>query len=175
AIKTDLEALKGLNGCWAILHLPRGNHYVVLANIDDKYVRLIDLDKNKFYYRNRIEHFDGIWANAALIVDDGPIGIKGNFARIDDGRLREITGAENCQSCTNKIQNSGDSACQEVFGDCGGCYTTYYKRYGCESASSGSCYESSMLGSKSQPCIIDADLDCSGDGEWTGSSISACK
>lgn len=177
AIKTDLEALKGLNGCWAILHLPGDNHYVVLANIDDKYVRLIDLDKNKFYYRNRVEHFGSIWANAVLIVGDGPIGIKGNFARIDDSRLREITGAENCQSCTDKIQNSGDSSCPDngVPGSCGGCYTTYYERYGCERASSGSCYESSMLGSKSQPCIEDEDLDCSGDGEWTGSSIEACK
>jgi len=175
AVKTNLESLKGLNGCWAILHLPRGNHYVILANIDDNYVRLIDLDKNNFYYRNGIEHFDGTWANEALIVADEPIAIKSNFARIDDGRLREITGAANCQSCTDIILNSGDSPCQEVGGDCGGCYTIYYKRYGCESASSGNCYESSMLGSISQQCIEDEDLDCSEDGEWTASSIEACK
>ncbi|MCK4784367.1 MAG: hypothetical protein KAV87_11495 [Desulfobacteraceae bacterium] len=179
AVKTDLETLKVLGNCQTILHLPRGNHYVVLGNIDDKYVRLIDLDKNNFYYRYSIGHFDSVWGNAALIVGDGPIGIKGNFARIDDGQLREITGAENCQSCTKKIQNSGDSACPDngVPGSCGGCRTIYYERYGCERASSGSCYEYSMLGSKSQVCGTDPNdfSKCAGDGEWTASSIEACK
>lgn len=181
AVKTDLDTLKELNGCLAILHLPGDNHYVVLANIDDEYVRLIDLDKNKFYYRNRVEHFDSIWDNAVLIVGDGPIGIKGNFARIDDGWLREITGAENCQSCTDQIQSSEEFSCPDngVPGSCGGSHTIYYVRYGCEPASSGSCYENSILGSKSEVCIEDDNnpegVNCIGDGEWTSSSISVCK
>jgi hypothetical protein len=180
AVKTDLEALRTLDGGQAILHLAGENHYVVLGNIDDKYVRLIDLDKKKFYYRETIDRFSTLWDGTALVVDNGPLTMKGHFAKIDDARLRKITGAENCQSCTEQIQSSEEFSCPDngVPGSCGGSHRIYYERYGCESASSGSCSESSMVGSESESCIEDDNdpegADCIGDGEWTSSSIEAC-
>jgi hypothetical protein len=177
AVKTNLETLKALGKCQAILHLPRDNHYVMFANIDDKYVRLIDLDSNYFYYRNSIEHFDTIWDNAALVIADEPIVLKGNVARIDDGQLCEIIGAAKCQSCNTKIQDACDAGCSEATGVCGA-HTIYYERWSCGSSGSGSCSESSMIGSKTEPCIDDPNdpnFSCIGNGNWTSSPISACE
>jgi hypothetical protein len=180
AVKIDLETLKTLRDSYAILHLPEVNHYVVLGNIDDEYARLIDLDKNNFYYRSRIEHFNAIWDNTALLIANRPIVLKGNFARIDERQLREIIGAADCQTCTKKIQDSNDVPCASpVAGSCGGDHIIYYERYGCEAAPSGSCSEKDMVGHKSEPCIIDPNdpngISCIGKGEWTSYNIQACK
>jgi len=181
AAKTDLETLKTLGDCQVILYLPMDNHYLVLGNIDDKYVRLIDLDDNRFYYRNRTDYFSTIWDGTALVIANGPIAMKGYFARIDNARLRELIGAAECQSCTDLIQAGGDSPCPDPgpFGTCGGDNTIYYDRYGCEASTSGSCSEGGLVGSVSEPCIVDPDdytgKTCIGYGSWTSSSISACR
>jgi hypothetical protein len=181
AVKTDLEALRTLDGGQAILHLAGEDHYVVLGNIDDKYVRLIDLDKRNFYYRQTIDRFSTLWDGTALVVDNGSLTMKGPFAKIDDARLRKITGAENCQSCTDQILSDAEFPCPDngVPGSCGGAHTIYYERYGCEEASSGSCSENNYVGSESEPCIEDDNdptgNDCIGNGEWTAHAISACQ
>ena len=174
AVKTDLGALRELDDGWIILHLPVKNHYVVLANIDDEYVRLIDLDQNNFYYRNTIEYFESIWDNVALVVNKGPILMKGNFAKINDSLLVDIMGAANCQSCTDKIQESRDFPCDSSGGDCGS-HDIVYERWSCESAASGSCFESGMIGSESENCEEDSEsFDCVGEGDWTSYYIQAC-
>jgi hypothetical protein len=178
AVRTDLETLKTYEDCQIILHLPTINHYVVLGNTDNEYVRLIDLDKNNFYYRDRIEHFNRIWEGTALIVSDGPIAVKNCFAKIDNNQLRGIIGADNCQTCTDPIQSSANFPCPDpVAGTCGGSHVTYYKRLGCEPGSSGDCKESDKLGSTSTPCGDDPfDPEaCIGVGDPTSYYISACE
>lgn len=178
AVKTDLKTLKTYGDCQIILHLPRTNHYVVLGDIDDEYVRLIDLNKNSFYYRNRADYFSTIWNGTALIVSDRPVDMKNRFARIDDNRLRKIMGADNCQTCSNCIQGHAESPCPDMsaYGYCGGVHTIYYRRYGCESASAGNCVESNMVGSIYEACGYGTYPDeCVGSGDWTSSYISACK
>ncbi|MCX5638400.1 MAG: cysteine peptidase family C39 domain-containing protein, partial [Planctomycetota bacterium] len=178
AVKIDLETLKTLRDSYAILHLPEVNHYVVLGNIDDEYARLIDLDKNNFYYRDSIEHFDSIWDGTALVIANKSFAMKGNFARIGNSQLCEIIGAAQCQQCNTKIQTADDFPCKYVGGDCSTHIITY-TRYGCGPASSGSCSETNMIRSVTEPCIIDPNdpngASCIGYGEWTSSStISAC-
>ena len=175
AIRTDLQSLKVLDDCQVILHLPGNDHYVVLGDIDDKYVRLIDLDKNNFYCRDSVEHFDSIWDNTALIVGNGPTA-KGHLAKIDDGQLREIIGAAECQECNTQIESSGTASCSNpVPGSCGGNYMIFYERWGCGTSDWGSCYESGLLHYEEQPCVEDENLDCVGYGEWTAYDIDACR
>ena len=177
AVKADLETLKTYGNCQVILHLPGINHYVVLGDIDDEYVRLIDLDKNNFYYRNRIGHFSEIWDGTALIVSDGPIAMKSRFAKIDDNRLQEIIGAENCMQCTKVLQGSSNSPCPDMsaYGRCTGLHTKYFLRKGCEDGSSGSCVESDKIAKETEPCVYGSDPDtCVGSGEWTSYKMKAC-
>ncbi|MHC4499311.1 MAG: cysteine peptidase family C39 domain-containing protein [Planctomycetota bacterium] len=44
AVKTDIQTLKNLKGCQAILHFPEPGHYAVLAYIDEEYAWIVDLD-----------------------------------------------------------------------------------------------------------------------------------
>ncbi|HUT30587.1 MAG TPA: cysteine peptidase family C39 domain-containing protein [Sedimentisphaerales bacterium] len=171
AVKTDLKGLGTLDDCQVILHLPQDNHYVVLAGIDDKYVRLIDLDRNTFYYRNHISHFENIWDGAALVVFNKPTAALSGLARIEDNRLGQITGA--CESCTDVIQVSSTSGCGSS--PCGGTEVHQLLRKGCESAASGSCSESSMATQESAPCAISSSTGLCEPGSFTESgSIWAC-
>jgi hypothetical protein len=172
AVKTDLEGLKTLNDCQIILHLPHDNHYAVLAGIDDKYVRLIDLDRNTFYYRNHISHFQNIWDSTALVVFNKPTAAVAGLARIPEDQARKIVGA--CEQCTDIIQTSSTDGCDSS--PCGGTEVHIFQRKGCESASSGSCSESDMPTKESSPCIVNTSTgNCNPNGTWTESgSISAC-
>jgi hypothetical protein len=172
AVETDLETLKTLRDCQVILHLPRDNHYVVLAGIDDKYVRLIDLDTNQFYYRNNIKHFENIWDNTALVVSNRPTPALSGLARIDDSRLHEIVGAA-CEQCNTTIQTASTSAC--VLTPCGSTELHVFLRKGCGSASYGTCSESDMPTQEQAPCAPSSSTgDCT-PGTFTESgSIWAC-
>jgi hypothetical protein len=171
AVKTDLEGLRSLDNCQVILHLPQDNHYVVLASIDNKYVRLIDLDRNTFYYRNNISHFENIWDSTALVVFNKPTAALGGLARIEDNRLHEIMGA--CEQCTDTIQNSSTSGCGS--NPCGGSERNYFLRKGCESASSGTCSESDMATREDAPCSVNSStLECEPGSFTESGSISAC-
>jgi hypothetical protein len=171
AVETDLAALRKLSDCQVVLHLPRDNHYVVLAGIDDEYVRLIDLDRNEFYYRNNIKYFENMWDNVALVVSNRPAAALSGLARIADSRLHKIIGA--CEDCNVTIQRARSDGCDT--NPCGGSELHIFLRKGCGPASSGSCSESDMPTQEEAPCGVDADTGDCAPGRFTESgSISAC-
>jgi len=171
AVETDLKGLKGLRDCQIILHLPQDNHYVVLAGIDEKYIRLIDLDRNAFYYRNHISHFGNVWSGTALVLFNRPTVALGRLTPIEDNRLHEIRGA--CEQCTDILQTASSDGCDSS--PCGGSELHIFLRKGCESASSGSCSESTLSTQEEAPCAVNSStLQCE-PGTFTESgSISAC-
>jgi hypothetical protein len=174
AVKTDIETLKSLNGCEAILHIPGKKHFVALEAIDDKYVWTIDLAGNKFYYRTDIDFFGMDWTEGtALLISNSPI--VGEFAEIDNQQLQTITGAAG-YSCTRLLQTYNVIFCDYVAGECGGIYEEYYTRYGCELAATGSCSSAKMIRFTTSPCILDPyDLyNCDVTGEWTAYYMRAC-
>ena len=166
AAKTDLATLKALGEHQIILHLPLENHYVVLGNIGDDYVRLIDLENNDFYYRRRIEQFESVWGNTALIVSNRGVTHKGGFARIDEGLLTEIVGAANCQECNTKIQDANEHSCDPSTWPCRGYHEEIIERWGCASSATatGPCFESDIPGSLKETCVSDSNDNCVGDG-----------
>jgi hypothetical protein len=174
AVKTDVQTLKSLHGCEAILHIPGKKHFVVLEAIDDKYVWTIDLASNKFYYRTDIDFFGMDWTEGtALLISSSPIA--GEFTEIDNWQLQTITGAAG-YSCTRLLQTYNVIHCSYVGGSCEGTYYEYLTRYGCEAATSGSCSMSVMLRYKKTPCIEDPydPLACTVTGEWTCYYMRAC-
>ena len=78
AVKTNINTLKNLKGCKAILHFPGKKHFVVVDRIDDKYVWIIDFSSAKFYDRTDISFFDMDWTER-----DGITGLKA----ADSGRF----------------------------------------------------------------------------------------
>lgn len=176
AVKTDIQTLKNLNGCKAILHIPGENHFVVLDHIDDQYVWLVDLASNNFYYRKDINFFGMDWTDGnALLISDKPIQINGNFTEISDAQLRSIIGAAG-YSCTRLFQEYDVVFCSYIFGECGGYYEEYFERWGCETAPSGSCYYYRMIRYMDFPCINDPYYpdDCTVTGEVTFYFMWAC-
>jgi hypothetical protein len=172
AVKTDIESLKKLNGCKAILHIPGKNHFVVLESIDDKYVWTIDLANNKFYYHTDIDFFGMDWTEGtALLVSNQPIMDK--FTEINDGELQTIIGSG--YSCTRLLQEYDVVFCTYIGGICGCNYEEYYTRYGCESGT-GSCSGSKMVRYAETPCILDPfyPIGCTVTGEWTCYYMRAC-
>ena len=174
AVKTDIQTLKSLNDCKVILHIPKKNHFVVLGDIDDKYVCSIDLTKNKFYYRTDVGFFGMDWSEGtALLISNTPI--TGKFFDIKDGELRTIIGGSG-YSCTNLLQEYDVVYCSYVGGECGDYYELYWERWGCEAAPSGSCSNSRMISSAESPCINDPYYPegCTITGEWTCYDTRAC-
>lgn len=173
-VKLDIQMLKSLYGCEVILHIPKKNHFVVLGDIDDRYVFSIDLAKDKFYYRTDVGFFGMDWTEGiALLISDNPIA--GKFVDIDYGELRTIIGGSG-YSCTNLLQEYDVSFCSYFGGECGGYYEVYWERWGCEAAPSGSCSSSRMLGCAESPCIEDPynPWSCDITGEWTCYDMRAC-
>ncbi len=177
AIKTDIQTLKSLSGCEIILHIPGKNHFVVLEDIDAKYVWSIDLASNKFYYCTDVNFFEKMnWAKGtAFLVSNQPIQLQGNFTEIDDSQLHNVIGGEG-YDCTELLQEYDVEYCDDAFGECGGSYVEYEERWGCEEAPSGSCAGSRMLSSQESPCEEDPyDPEvCDVTGEWTCYYMRAC-
>jgi ABC-type bacteriocin/lantibiotic exporter with double-glycine peptidase domain len=92
ALKTDIETLKGLGDYQVIVYLSQQNHFVVLAGVDAEFIRLIDMDNNRFYYRQSLDCFKSAWDGTALIVANEPVELKGWFAKIDKNVLQRIVG-----------------------------------------------------------------------------------
>ncbi|KPK35546.1 MAG: hypothetical protein AMJ65_17315, partial [Phycisphaerae bacterium SG8_4] len=102
AVTTDIETLRGLSGCEAILHMPKKNHFVTLGDVDSEYVWSIDLAHARFCYRTDIGRFGADWSEGtALLISDSPITDKLND--IDDSGLNAITGGAGF-ACTNLLQ-----------------------------------------------------------------------
>jgi hypothetical protein len=177
AVKTDVQTLKSLGGCEAILHIPGKNHFVVLAGIDSQYVWCIDLVGDEFLYRTDLNFFGMDWTEGtALLISNEPIQIQGNFAEITDAQLHNIIGSSG-YTCTRLLQQYNVIFCDDSLGLCNGYYEEYYERWGCEAAPSGSCRNFVMIRYKECPCIQDPDypLGCKGNGEWTCYYMRACK
>ncbi|MCP4256503.1 MAG: hypothetical protein GY774_03130 [Planctomycetes bacterium] len=168
AVKLDVEQLKKLQGCEAILHMPEKNHYIVLGDIDDRHVSRIDLTNNKFFYKTEASFFDTDWTDGvALLISNQPINIEGSSVEIADNQLHSIIGGNGWQ-CDDLIQDSEDSYCD----DCGGYYTYYPERWGCEYVGSGYCAHSAYLREVSAECI-NTPWGCDW-GEWTYYFMWAC-
>lgn len=176
AIKTDIETLRNLGDYQVIVYLPQRNHFVVLAEVEPEFIRLIDLDNNMFYYRQSTGCFESAWDGTALIVANGPIELKGRFAKIDKSVLQRIVGTG--EQCNTPCSNSGDLPCQQIGAFCGGMHDIFYSRICCGCAPSGSCSETSMVYKRSEPCITDPnspDISCIGNGDWTSYTMQACE
>jgi hypothetical protein len=174
AVKTDVQTLKSLHGCKAILHIPGKKHFVALEAIDDKYVWTVDLASNKFYYRTDTDFFGTDWTEGiALLISNSPIA--GEFTEINESELGNITGAAGYQ-CNVLRQTYNVIFCDYVGGECGGEYKAFYTRYGCGVAASGSCSQTKMVRYEKSPCILDPyDLyNCDVTGEWTAYYMQAC-
>ena len=174
AVTTDLDTLKNLDNCQVILYIPGRSHFVVLESIDDKYVRVIDLANDKFYYRTDINFFNMDWTQGiALLISNN--NITGNFTDINNEELAGITGASG-YSCTLTLQEYNVSFCQVIGGLCSGDYVIFWERDGCELAESGSCSTTKMERTKSCFCLNNPyqPTDCTGDGEWIFSYMRAC-
>ena len=155
AVQLDIKTLQKLDGCEVILHIPGKNHFIVLGEIDDRYVSSIDLTNNKFYYRTDVAFFGMDWTEGiALLISKKPIKIQGGFVEIADNQLQNIIGGAG-YSCTSLQQEYDVSYCDEYGGECFGSYELYWERWGCESATSGSCSTSSMLRYADAPCFND--------------------
>ena len=176
AAKLDIKTLKSLDGCEVILHIPKRNHFVVLGDIDDRYVCSIDLTNDKFYYRTDVDFFGMDWTEGtALLISNQPIQIQDNFTEIEQTRLRTMIGGAG-YSCTRLLQEYDVDYCTYVGGGCEGYCEVYLTRYGCEAAESGSCSSSRMLRYVESPCINDPyNPDaCTITGEWTYYYMRAC-
>jgi hypothetical protein len=177
AVRTDVQTLKGLSGCQVILHFPKKNHFVALEGIDDEYAWSVDLSKDKFYYRTDLNFLDMDWTEGtALLISDRPILLRGNVTEIADSQLSSIIGGSG-YSCTYLLQEYDIIYCSNpVPGVCLGYYEGYVRRYGCESAESGSCVEERMVRYAETFCIVDPynPYGCKVTGEWTFYYMRAC-
>ena len=184
AVKTDIQTLKNLKNCQTILHLPRANHYVVFEYIDDKYVWLIDLDSNKFFYRTKLKDFGLTWSEGtALLITDKPLDPDPNDTLINDNELNNIIGSTEGGitnfSCKDRIQRGRIITCDEMMeGICASVYRQYWQRCGCMEDEQGSgCWAVTITGVKSCPCVEDVEDpgNCTNRGvECYGQPVRAC-
>lgn len=172
AVKTDLTTLQELPGAIAILHLPGLNHFVVLAEVDSRYVWLVDLARDKFYYRQSLESFPAQWSQGtAVLLSDRPI--SGPFLDLDDAACARIRGSTNW-TCTQLLQRQAVESCTMVSGECQGTYTYYWERYGCEPAASGTCVNQQMVRYQESLCAENPLYQCTATGEWIYYYMLAC-
>jgi Tfp pilus assembly protein PilP len=172
AVQTDLATLQGLAGVKAILHIPGKNHFIVLDGVDDREVWLTDLASRKFHYSQSVDFFPMDWSEGvALLLSDRPI--SGSFTALPDGVLGSILGGAGW-SCNQLLQESYVYYCDEYWIGCSGSVDVYFERWGCGSAPSGSCSESTMTSSQHTGCIFDSFYDCTVTGEWYYYDMRAC-
>jgi hypothetical protein len=171
AVKLDINSLSKLRGCEAILHLPERNHFVVLGEIDDRYVGSIDLASNRFYYRTDISFFGMNWTDGvALLISNRPINIEGGVTEISNTQLRNITGGNGWQ-CIELLQEFDVEFCG--YG-CSGSFEYYPERWGCDYVGTGYCAHSAYTRMEESPCIKDRYGGCTITGEWTDYYTWAC-
>jgi Tfp pilus assembly protein PilP len=172
AVKTDLAALRSLNGVKAILHIPGRNHFVVLSEVDDRDVWLIDLSNKKFHYSQSVDFFPMEWPEGiALLLSDRPI--PSQSAELSDSVLATVVGGLGW-ACNELIQEEAVAYCSEFITGCDGAVTVYYERWGCGQVQSGSCYNHRLVSSQDSPCLWDPYYDCSITGEWYYYYMPAC-
>ena len=168
AVRTDLAALRDLEGMQVILHIPGRHHFVVLDGVDDRSIRLIDLSSNKFYYPQSVHFFPDDWSQGtALLLSNKPI--SGRFTDLADNSQMTLLGGY--WTCTKLYQQEDVVYCDP---SCFGTYQYYYRRYTCESASAGSCQGTVFVRWQESPCIWDYYFDCTVTGDWTFYYMRGC-
>ncbi|MHC4186722.1 MAG: cysteine peptidase family C39 domain-containing protein, partial [Planctomycetota bacterium] len=182
AVQTDIQTLKNfMQNYQVILHLPDINHYVVLQDVDDKYVWLVDLNRKRFFYRKKIKEFSADWdKGTALLISKEPINIQGQVSNISDEELNSIIGSDGIgnYSCSKVIQQGDVVFCSKVGWLCGGRYSYYLIRYGCEpDENGGDCFGEPMISKVSWTCINKPSdpLMCSILGDPVSFYIRACQ
>jgi hypothetical protein len=173
AVKTDLAALKNLDGVKAILHIPGKGHFVLLNEVTDQDVWLTDLSSKKFYYRQNIDFFPMDWSEGtALLLSTRPISSRPGV--LSDATLATLAGGAG-YACNSLMQEYATYGCDDSYTGCNGSVTVYFERWGCGSAPSGSCSTQDMESSMDSPCRSSEEDDCSITGEWYYGYISACQ
>jgi hypothetical protein len=174
AVKADLTTLQDLQGATAILHLPGQNHFVIFDRIDEeRNVWLVDLEGKRFYYPKKADFFPFDWSDGtALLVSDRPI--PGPLTELPDTLLTTLTGG-NGYTCTKLLQDSYIVGCTYLNGYCTDTFRYYFKRYGCEAADSGSCFEQAEIRFQESPCVDDLLYDCTITGTWYYFYMRACQ
>lgn len=176
AVKTDIEALRGLSGCEAILHIPGKSHFVVLGGIDNESVWSIDLASHKFCYPTDLSFFEMDWTEGtALLISNQPIGPQGDSVEIDDGQLVNMLGRGG-YVCGQRLQYAHIVYCEIVYGECTGYYEVWEDRWGCMAYPMGSCTLQRYLRFKEKLCIEDPGYpySCKLEGEWIYHGMWAC-
>jgi hypothetical protein len=174
-VKTNIDTLKNLNSCKAILYFPGKKHFVVVDHVDDRYIWTIDLSSGKFYDRTEISFFDMDWTDGtALLVSKQPI--QGDFNEISSDQTVNIVGGGG-YSCTRLFQIQNTIPCSQDANSCGGKQYEYSTRYGCEAADSGSCSSTRMLKFMTSPCAQNTEYPefCDATGPWTSYFMMACR
>ncbi len=161
-VKMDVETLKTLGDCEAILHLPGYDHYVVMAEVGPKYIRLLDLSQDNFLYRTEIAAFESIWQGTALLVANRPISLYGNISPVEK-ELDDIFGAAECHDCNEVLQEYSYVDCSMESPPCD-VADKYPRRLGC-SPSPGTtlCEERPLPKRLLSNC---KGWVCKPDGEW---------
>jgi hypothetical protein len=143
-VATNVETLKQLNDCVAILYLSGRQHFVVLDRIDKRYVWLIDLTSTRMYYRIDTALFPADWPQGiALLVSDR--SIDGAFGDLSDTTAKSILGAASGWSCTYLLQEYDLVTCEEVSNSCIGYQWENYEILDCEPTISGLCGDSDYI------------------------------
>jgi hypothetical protein len=176
AVRANVQTLKGLSGCQVILHFPGKNHFVVLEGIENQYAWIVDLSKDKFYYRTDLNFLDMDWSDGtALLISDQPVRLEGGNTEIVEGRLGDIIGGSG-YTCTRLLQEYDYVYCTQVGYECLGYCEVYFERWGCEAAESGSCVHEIMDRKWKVPCINDPyyPTSCIITGEWSFYYMRAC-
>lgn len=175
-VKTDIDTLRSLSDCKAIVHLPEKNHFVMIDHIDNQHVWIFDLTSNKFFYSTDINLFVKDWdEGTALLISREPVELKGNTTEIADARAHRFVGASG-YTCTDVLQGDYVVFCQYSGGNCYGDYQRFFKRYGCEAAESGTCSYSLYTRKVASVCINDPYYVyyCTITGDWTYYYMWAC-
>lgn len=172
-VKTDLAGLRSMGTAKAILHIPGKGHFVVVDHVDDQYVWLVDLSNKKFYYPQSVASFPLTWTEGtALLLSDRPI--TGEFAGIPDAASKDIAGGV-YQACNTPLQDEYTEPCMVLSDLCQGCYSCYFERWGCGTASSGTCPTQKLVFEMYTPCIPDPIYTCSIYSNWATKIRDACE
>ncbi|MBW8017652.1 MAG: hypothetical protein FVQ82_15855 [Planctomycetes bacterium] len=182
-ITGDIKSIASIKNCQVILHLSEANHYVVLDHLDNKYVWLVDLDSDKFYYRTSLSQFALEWKNrTALLISKEPLDIPDGCTVISENELHKIKGSAEgfgTYSCTDLIQEYDIQFCSQFSGMCLGTYVIWFNRCGCELNSEGGfCVGDKLAANVYTVCIEDPYIpgSCTYTGDWfVGNYIHACK
>ena len=172
AVRTNPATLQEMSGCQMILHIPNKGHFVVLDRIDDRDAWIVNLSEPRFYYRQDKGFLPLDWSDGtALLVSTDPIA--GSFDEIDGRSLSVLSGGDGW-TCTDLLQEPHVQLCTAGYYDCWGTIKWYYERWGCEAAASGSCTYQYLARYIKDGCIWDSVKDCTNEGGWEFSYMSAC-